>query len=131
LAQKANTYDAAVLSATECLRLATIAGAKVLGVDHEIGSLEVGKKADLIAIELWQPHLLPIAEASDHDPVLWNVVFSGRASDILHVWVKGEQVVKNKQLTRLALGDIMDAVHAQAIDLLKRRETTKAKAMVK
>jgi len=130
LAQKAQTQDAAILSATECLRLATIEGAKVLGVDKDIGSLEVGKKADIVAIDLWQPHLLPLAPASDHDPILWNLVFAGRASDVVHVWVDGEQVVKNKMPTRMDLETIMEAIHKQTVDLLKRRESTNAKAMV-
>ncbi len=50
-----------------------IDGARLLGAGDEIGSIEVGKQADLITVDLCQPHLLPVALAEGHDPILWNL----------------------------------------------------------
>lgn len=130
LIQKNTTYEADILPAPEVLRKATIDGAKLLGLDANIGSLEVGKRADIVTVDLWQPHLLPIAPSSDHDPVIWNLVYSGRASDVVDVWVDGRQVIHNGKSVLVAESDILDEVHVQTVDLLRRRESTKEVAMV-
>ena len=59
LLQKVARLDATAVSAGEALRMATIDGARLLGIGDEVGSIEVGKQADLITVDLWQPHLLP------------------------------------------------------------------------
>jgi 5-methylthioadenosine/S-adenosylhomocysteine deaminase len=81
LLQKVTRLDATALSAREAIRMGTIDGARLLGVERHIGSLEAGKLADVIMIDLWQPHLLPAVESEGHDPVLWNLVFAAQASD--------------------------------------------------
>lgn len=130
LIQKAGTYDPTLISASEALRMATIEGARLLGLDKDIGSLEVGKKADIITVDLWQPHLMPIAPSSDHDPVIWNLVFAGRASDVRDVWVDGRHVLKEGMSTLVSELDMLDLAHAQTIDLLKRREKTQEVKMI-
>ncbi|MEN6441061.1 MAG: amidohydrolase [Syntrophobacter sp.] len=70
------------------LSMATSMGAAALGLAHMTGSLEVGKKADLIALDIDQPHLSPM-----YDPVS-HIVYSARRSDVRHVWVDGEQLIK-------------------------------------
>lgn len=130
LIQKAQTHEADILPAPEVLRMATIDGAKLLGCDDEIGSLEIGKKADIITVDLWQPHLLPIEPSTEHDPVIWNLIYSARASDVTNVWVDGRHIVKNKTSVLLNEEDILSTVHSQTCDLLKRREQTKDIKMV-
>ncbi len=130
LIQKADLYDPEILPAAEVLRLATIDGARLLGLDKNIGSLEVGKKADIITVDLWQPHLMPIAPSSDHDPVIWNLIFAGRASDVRDVWVDGRRILKNGYSTLVNEIDVMTQTHKQTLDLLKRREATKEVPMV-
>jgi 5-methylthioadenosine/S-adenosylhomocysteine deaminase len=73
--------------AKDVLKMATIGGASVLGLGDETGSLESGKKADIIAVSLNQPHLVPM-----YDPVS-HLVYSANGSDVRHVWVDGKQVV--------------------------------------
>lgn len=71
------------------LEMATIEGAKALGMEKEIGSLEAGKKADLIIVDMRKPHLMPIV-----DPVA-NLVHSGNGNDVESVIIDGQLVEQN------------------------------------
>jgi 5-methylthioadenosine/S-adenosylhomocysteine deaminase len=82
------------ISSRELVRMATIEGAKALGLEHEIGSLEVGKAADIVAFDLSGPGY---SETPDPETLL---VYSGSGRDLKHLWVSGEQLVKDRQLTR-------------------------------
>ena len=84
--------DPQVCSAREVLAMATLGGARALAWDSEIGSLEAGKKADLIAIDLNQPHLTPCYEPVSH------LVYAASGSDVRLVWVAGQLVVANAQV---------------------------------
>jgi 5-methylthioadenosine/S-adenosylhomocysteine deaminase len=130
LLQKVTRLDATAVGAEEALRLATIDGARLLGVDEHLGSLEVGKLADVIMIDLWSPHLLPIAESEGHDAVLWNLVFAAQASDVQHVWVGGKPILESRRLTGINEDDALTAIQARIGDLLKRRELIAAVPMV-
>lgn len=81
--------------AESIFRMATIEGARALGMESSIGSLEVGKRADIIAIDLDSPHLIPI-----HN-LFAQLVFAAGRSDVSDVFVDGEQVVKDYQATKL------------------------------
>ncbi|WP_395813418.1 amidohydrolase family protein [Devosia sp.] len=82
------------LSSQDLLRMATIEGAKALGLDGEIGSLEVGKAADITAIDLSGPGY---SETPDPETLL---IYSGSGRDVRHVWVAGEQLVRDRTLVR-------------------------------
>ncbi len=82
------------LSSQDLLRMATIEGAKALGLDGEIGSLEVGKAADITTIDLSGPGY---SETPDPETLL---IYSGSGRDVRHVWVAGEQLVRNRTLVR-------------------------------
>ncbi|MGA2404007.1 MAG: amidohydrolase [Syntrophobacteraceae bacterium] len=84
--------DPLACPAEQALRMATLGGASALGLAHEIGSIEPGKKADLIALSLDQPHLTPM-----YDPVS-HIVYAARGSDVRFVWVDGRQIVKDGRL---------------------------------
>jgi 5-methylthioadenosine/S-adenosylhomocysteine deaminase len=84
--------DPLACPAEQALRMATLAGASALGLEDEIGSIEPGKKADLIALSLDQPHLTPM-----YDPVS-HIVYAARGSDVRFVWVDGRQVVKDRRV---------------------------------
>lgn len=130
LLQKVTRYDATALGASEALRMATIDGARTLGVGDRVGSLEVGKDADVITVDLWQPHLLPIARSEGHDPVLWNLVFAARACDVRDVWVQGRRCVDAGRLTGIDEAAALEEIHARTVSLLARREATTSVGML-
>lgn len=82
------------ISSRELVRMATIDGARALGLDHEIGSLEPGKAADLIAIDTRGPGY------SETPEVETLLVYSGSGRDVTHVWVAGEALVTDRKLER-------------------------------
>lgn len=88
------------ISSAELIRMATIEGAKALGLENEIGSLEVGKSADLIAIDISGAGY---SETPDIETLL---VYSGSGRDVRHVFVAGEQLVQDRQLLRRPLSEI-------------------------
>ena len=89
------------LPAAQVLELATLGGARVLGLDDEIGSIEVGKRADLAVLDLSGPHAQP--EEAD---LVSRIVYSARASDVRHVLVDGKVTVKEGRLRTADYGEI-------------------------
>ena len=92
---KAVANDASAVSAETVLRMATINGAKALGLDHKIGSLEKGKAADVIAIDMQGIEAEPV-----YNPISQLVYATGRER-VTDAWVAGQHVLKNRQLTTL------------------------------
>ena len=97
------------LPAAQVLELATLGGARALGLDAEIGSIEVGKCADLVVLDLNGPHAQP--EAND---LTSRIVYSATAADVRHVVVDGRVVVRDGVLKTANLGDIRRAANAEA-----------------
>ncbi|MEO7423268.1 MAG: amidohydrolase [Ornithinibacter sp.] len=97
-----------VASAVQVLRAATIEGARALGISDLIGSLEVGKRADLVLLDLEQPHLTPV-----HDVAALLVFAAGRA-DVTDVVVDGEVVVRDRRSTRLDMADLLARARERA-----------------
>ena len=92
LLAKAVARNAEAIPAHTALRLATLGGARALGLDTRIGSIEPGKRADLAAVRLAGPELVPI-----FDPVSHLVYCAGRG-DVSHVWVDGEEKMSDRVL---------------------------------
>ncbi len=86
LVQRAHLEDAEAVTARDVLRLATLSGAEAMGLSARIGSLTPGKRADLIAVSLTQPHLVPAT-----DPYA-ALVYSARASDVLFTLCNGNVI---------------------------------------
>lgn len=93
--QKIRRMDPTVMAADLTLRAATMGGATVLGAEAYIGSLEPGKKADCIVLDLDQPHLTPIYHPVSH------LVYAARGSDVIHSVINGRVVMRNRQLLTL------------------------------
>ena len=95
--QKTYLKDRAAFPAKEIVRLATFGGARALGLGHEIGSLKVGKKADLTLVETQSVNMFPIYDAYA------ALVYSANATNVRDVWVDGVSVVKDKKLTKFSV----------------------------
>jgi 5-methylthioadenosine/S-adenosylhomocysteine deaminase len=95
LVHKGVSGDATVLPAARVLRSATMGGADALGLGGDLGSLEVGKRGDVVAVDLRGVHTRPV-----HDPVAALVYAAGRA-DVRHVWVEGRPVLRDGVTIRI------------------------------
>ena len=114
LLAKVKRQDAAALAAIDALAMATIDGARVLGLEDEIGSLEPGKKADVAVVDISGPHALP-----GGDPV-GRVVYSATAADVRHVLADGRWVVRDGELRTLMVPNVTRAAKREAKKILKR-----------
>jgi len=103
---KVNMGDSSVMGAQTVLRAATIGGAKAIGLGEQIGSLEVGKLADVIIVDTRKPHLTPMYSEISH------LVYTVRGADVRDVFVSGEQLVRDGRLLSLDLECIIDEVAA-------------------
>lgn len=101
--------------------MATIRGAQALGLDHQIGSLEVGKQADLIMINTSQPHLAP-----RHD-LIALLVYSAQASDVCTVMVNGKILLEDHVLQTLDQSSLLEQASQQTQQLLQRAKAHKPK----
>jgi 5-methylthioadenosine/S-adenosylhomocysteine deaminase len=102
LLAKGTTGDASKLPAFQALQMATINGARAIGREEQLGTLEAGKLADLIAIKLDEPYTQPVYN------VVSTLVYSAHSSQVSHVWVHGQLLVENGRLTRLDKDQVMD-----------------------
>lgn len=102
------------LPAGQVLRMATIEGAKALLWEKEIGSIEVGKDADLVIVDFKKPHLRPLYNEVSH------LVYSAKAADVDTVLVKGRIIMENREITTVKVEKI-----------LEQAETTKQKLLEK
>jgi 5-methylthioadenosine/S-adenosylhomocysteine deaminase len=99
---KVSRDDSTVLPARELVVAATRGGARALGMADRIGSLEKGKQADLIAIDLHNSHIVPSSD-------LYSViVYSAKASDVTDVWVGGKRLLQARRPTTLEAGPILE-----------------------
>ena len=95
LLAKVKSDDAGAIPAAEILSMATIGGARALGLDHEIGSIEAGKWADLTCIDLGTLNSQPV-----YDPVS-QLVYTANASQVSDVWIAGRHQMDNGQFTNI------------------------------
>jgi 5-methylthioadenosine/S-adenosylhomocysteine deaminase len=86
--QKVTTGDPTALNAEQAIAMATILGARVTGLDKEIGSLEIGKRADLITVRLDRPNAVPLYN------VYSQIVYALKGSDVEDVMVNGKPIVR-------------------------------------
>lgn len=112
LLHKIGTMNPSTLPAYEVLELATIKGARALGLDKEIGSLEVGKKADLILVDYLKPNLTPLNNPASH------LVYSARGCDVDTVIVDGRIIMENRAFRTLDKKEVLKFAQEQALDLL-------------
>lgn len=101
---KVTTLDPAIIDARTVLRMATIGGARVIGLEDRIGTIEVGKKADIIIVDAKKPHMVPM-----YNPYS-QLVYSAGGGDVKDVIINGAIVYRDRQFTTLDSLEIMDEV---------------------
>jgi len=114
LIHKNHRWDASILPAQTVLDMATINGAKCLNIYNEIGSIEVGKKADIIMIDLDKPHLTPL-----HDNVS-QVVYACKGSDVSTTIINGRLGYLENKFLNIDDKKIIEEAKECAKDLTSR-----------
>ncbi len=104
--------DPTVMNAEDTLKAAIINGARALGVEKHIGSLEVGKKADFIVLDLDQPHLTPLYNIPS------QLTYVARGADVIHSFVNGRQLMKNRDLLTIDLEKVIAEMNGMAEKIL-------------
>lgn len=110
--------DTGALPARRVLRMATIDGAKALGLDREVGSLEVGKRADVTVIDLSATHIEPWGEPAA------RVVYAAQSRDVRHVVVGGKVLLHDGVLTTLDEPSVRARARAEAVAVRRRAGIT-------
>jgi 5-methylthioadenosine/S-adenosylhomocysteine deaminase len=101
LLAKGITQDATSLPACQAVEMATLGGARALGLDGVIGSIEIGKSADMIAVAVSSPELVPIFDPCSH------LVYAAGRADVSHAWVAGNCILDDRHLTQCDLPAIL------------------------
>lgn len=114
LLAKVRRSNAAALHAMDALAMITIDGARVLNLDHEVGSIEIGKKADLAIVRLDALHSEPGGDAVS------RLVYSAVASDVSDVMIDGRWVLRRGQLEGVDMRQVIEDARSEARELVKR-----------
>ena len=109
---KAKSLDPTVMDAPTVLKMATISGARALGLDPVIGSLEKGKKADLIIVDTNKPHLTPMYNPVSH------LVYAAIGSDVTTSIINGTVVMENGTIKTMDIKAVMDDVNNIAREII-------------
>jgi 5-methylthioadenosine/S-adenosylhomocysteine deaminase len=115
--EKSARLDPTVMSARTVIRMATCDGARALGLDSLIGTLEVGKKADLCIVDMNKPHLTPMYDEYSH------LVYAVNGADVDTVLINGRVVMQNRKLLTIDEGEAMRRVREIA-DRVRRSLST-------
>lgn len=111
---KGVNMDPTLMSAQKVLKMATLEGAKALSWEKEIGSIKVGKKADIAIVNFAKPHLRPVYNEISH------LVYAAKPADVETVLIDGKMVMENRKLTTLDIEDVMEAAEKAKNRLLER-----------
>lgn len=119
LIQKQQYQDATFIPAKEALKMITINGAKALDMDHEIGSLEKGKKADIIALDTKKTNINPI-HLNHVDNIYSAIVYASDASNVSDVIVNGKILMQDKEHLHLNKDEILNETRKGAKIVLEK-----------
>jgi len=114
LLQKVHHQDAGVIKPYDVLRMATVGGAKALGLGSICGTIEVGKRADLILVNMGAPHNQPVND------IFSQIVHCAKASDVKTVIVNGEILLRDREFMRLDEKKVVAAAKLANGDLIER-----------
>ncbi|GIO22169.1 amidohydrolase family protein [Oceanobacillus sp. J11TS1] len=116
-----------VFHATQSLRMATIEAAKVMGIEHEVGSLRKGKKADIILVDLNAPTFYPVLTKPIRN-IVPNLVYSARGDEVDTVIIDGKIIVENKQIVTINEKEEIAKAQRVAENIARRAEEDILKA---
>jgi len=119
LLHKGIQKEPTLLQAEQVLGMATIEGAKALLWERKIGSIEIGKDADLVIVDLRKPHLRPLFNEVSH------LVYSAKAADVDTVLIKGKIVMENRNVTTVNVEKILDLTEKAKERLLAKLQNEK------
>ena len=120
LLQKVSTLDPTTGDPTDILAMATIDGARALGLDGITGSLEPGKRADVVVVDLGGLHTTPVMHGRDFN-VAAHLVFAASGHDVRDVWVDGRRLVNDRRPTTFEIATVRETAQAAAEELFARR----------
>jgi 5-methylthioadenosine/S-adenosylhomocysteine deaminase len=124
LLQKVSSLDPTVGDPWDILDMATRSGAEALGLDDATGTLEVGKDADIVMVDLGALHFVPVLHGSNFN-VPAHLVFSASSHDVSDVWVRGAHLVEDGEFISVDVASIASNAQAAAEDLFERRAALK------
>ncbi|MGC8873066.1 MAG: amidohydrolase family protein [Chloroflexia bacterium] len=113
---KVSSGDPTALPARQALAMATIGGARALGLDREIGSLEPGKRADIAVIDLRQPHSVPRYRVAEEN-IYSQLVYTACPADVRHVLVDGRFLLRDGLLTTVSFEEIAERAQEMADEI--------------
>lgn len=113
LLQKQREGNAAFFPVSEAARLVTMAGAKALGLEKKVGSLEVGKEADIIALDLNQPHLQPLS-ATSAESLYTMLIYCATGRDVTDTMVAGRWLMRDRNVLSLDVALVLEKTNAFA-----------------
>jgi 5-methylthioadenosine/S-adenosylhomocysteine deaminase len=113
LLHKVNTFNPTVIPAGQALQIATVNGARALGLEKKTGKLEKGMKADLILLDLSEPHMTPRYD------ILANIVYAGQSSDVLTVIVDGNIIMEDREIKTVNEQEVLEQCRTIAQRLTK------------
>ncbi|MCL4458929.1 MAG: amidohydrolase [Chloroflexi bacterium] len=122
LLQKVSRLDPLAISAEQVFEFATLGGARALGLEAEIGSLEPGKRADIVIVDLEQPHISPV-----HRP-LSSIVYCANGNDVLTTIIDGEIVMEDRVVKTVSEADIVREAQRRADSIVARAGLTHLRA---
>ncbi|MEM5778144.1 MAG: amidohydrolase [Candidatus Aenigmatarchaeota archaeon] len=115
LLQKVSFFDPTAVNAEKALEMATINGARALGLEEKIGSIEEGKLADIILLDFKKPHLTPLHNIYSH------LVYAAQSSDVDTVICNGKILMKNRKVLTIDENETMEKAELAKKDLLERK----------
>jgi 5-methylthioadenosine/S-adenosylhomocysteine deaminase len=121
LLAKLSSMDAATLDAWEVLGMATVGGARMLGMDDRIGRLAPGMRADVIAVRTHTPRMTPLIPDGPFENIAANLVHAVRGGDVAFSMVGGAAVVRDGRLLTADLRELIDGARAVVPGLFARR----------
>ena len=108
---KIHTMDPTVMDALTVMKMATIDGANALGIGERTGSLEMGKKADIIVVDTNKPHLTPLYNPYSH------LVYAARGNDVCHSVINGRLIMEDRKLLSLDLDEIIARAREKSVQV--------------